>query len=70
MLSYATQPYQGTDIIAFVVGFVGLLYAALWWRDRERGMGWCALGMGLLALFYATNAYHLPTGPYVGDSPL
>ena len=70
ILSYTIQPYQGTDIIAFVAGFVGLLYAALWWRDRERGMGWCALGMGLLALFYATNAHHLPTGPYVGDSPL
>ncbi len=37
------QPYQGTDVVAFVLGLLALLCLVLWRRDRERGMGWFAL---------------------------
>jgi signal transduction histidine kinase len=39
----ATQPYQGTDVAAFVFALTALLYLVLWQRDREPGMGWFAL---------------------------
>jgi signal transduction histidine kinase len=37
------QPYQGTDVVAFVLGLLAVLCLVLWRRDRERGMGWFAL---------------------------
>ena len=64
------QPYLGTDVVAFVLALLAVLYALLWRRDGERGTGWFAVSMALLAVWAATNRQHLPTGPYLIASPL
>lgn len=64
------QPYLGTDVVAFVLALMAILYALLWRRDGERGTGWYAISMGLLAIWAATNRQHLPTGPFLVTSPL
>ncbi|MGE5453122.1 MAG: sensor histidine kinase [Acidobacteriota bacterium] len=54
-----------TDMSAFVLGLLAVMFGAVWWRDREQGLGWLALSFGLMALVFATNELHLPKGPYV-----
>jgi hypothetical protein len=66
---YATQPYQGTDVVAFVFGLIAVLFGALWVRDREPGMGWFGLSMATLSLWLATNALHVPVDPFVSALP-
>jgi signal transduction histidine kinase len=48
-----------TSLAAFLFAMFGLIYLALWWRDRERGL----LGLGtaalLVAVFYAADAMGL-----------
>lgn len=65
----SVQPIQAvvtaTDMSAFVMGLLSVMFAAVWWRDRERGLNWLALSFGLMAAVFATNALHMPTGPYV-----
>jgi signal transduction histidine kinase len=56
------QPFSGTDMAAMVLGALAVLYAALWLRDRERGMAWLALSFALAAAWYAGSEQHLPTG--------
>jgi hypothetical protein len=63
-----SQPYSAMDLAAFFAGLMALLFAALWRRDRERGMGWFAASMLLLALWMATNRWHLPIGLAVPHS--
>jgi len=70
VVDYGLQPYLGTDVVAFVMAIVSLLYLALWQRDGERGMGWFALGMGSLALWVATHRFHVPVDRYFFPSPL
>ncbi len=50
---------------AFVFGLLAVLYAALWWRDRERGMSWLAASFALMAVVFANNERHMPQTPYV-----
>ncbi|MBT9594536.1 MAG: hypothetical protein IV094_00950 [Vitreoscilla sp.] len=59
------QPFSGTDLAAMVLGMLSLLYAALWVRDRERGMSWLALSFGIAAIWYAASERHLPTGTHI-----
>lgn len=65
----ATQPFLASDVMAFVLAIVAVLYLALWLRDREPGMGWCALSNACLAVWAALNRVHLPTTPYLITSP-
>lgn len=63
------QPIQAvvtaTDMTAFILGLLSVMFGAVWWRDRERGLNWMALCFGLMAIVFANNARHLPTGPFV-----
>lgn len=54
-----------TDMSAFVLGLLAVMFGAVWWRDREQGLNWLALSFGLMAAVFATNELHIPTGPYV-----
>ena len=56
---------SGTDVSAFVLGVLAMMFGAVWWRDREKGLGWLALSFGLLAVVFAANDLHMPKGPYV-----
>lgn len=56
---------SGTAMSAFVLGLLAVMFAAVWLRDRERGLFWLALSFGLMALVFANNERHLPQGPYV-----
>jgi peptidoglycan/LPS O-acetylase OafA/YrhL len=63
------QPYQGTDVVAFVLGLLAVLCLVLWRRDHERGMGWFALAWLAFSvvLLRTTQAPGLsaPTGAYI-----
>ena len=61
------QPLLGTDIVAFVLALLAMVFASLW--RRERGMGWFAISMLLLAAWSALNRVHMPTSPYLIASP-
>ncbi|MDE2595009.1 MAG: hypothetical protein KGL57_12295 [Burkholderiales bacterium] len=56
---------SATDMSAFVLGLLAVMFGAVWLRDREKGLGWLALSFGLLAIVFATNDLHMPKGPYV-----
>ena len=56
-------PFSFTDLMAVLLWVLAALYATLNLRDHERGMGWFACAMALLALFIGNNERHLPTGP-------
>jgi signal transduction histidine kinase len=55
-----TQPYSAMELAALLAALMAAIFAALWSRDHERGMGWFALSMALLALWLGTNRWHLP----------
>jgi signal transduction histidine kinase len=63
------QPYQGTDVVAFVLGLLAVLCLVLWRRDHERGMGWFALAWFAFSvvLLRTTQAPGLsaPMGAYI-----
>ena len=61
------QPFSGTDVAAMVLGVLAALYAALWIRDRERGMAWLALSFALASAWYAASELHMPTGPRIEE---
>jgi len=63
------QPYLGTDVGAFVLALAAVLCAVLWRRDHERGMGWLAAGIGLIALWFSSHRLHVLLGIYVNHSP-
>jgi signal transduction histidine kinase len=60
---------SATTVMAFVLALVAVLHAFLWWRDREVGMGWFALGMAFMALLTATVGLHRIDGAFVSWSP-
>ena len=59
------QPLLSTDVSAFVLVVLGVIYAALWRRDREPGMLWLGAGFGALGLWYAVTRWNLPSGIHV-----
>jgi len=66
---FARQPFSGTDVGAFVLAVLALIFALQWWRDREPGLLWLAAGVALLALWWAATPLHVPQGLQV-RSPL
>jgi signal transduction histidine kinase len=69
LAQYAPQPYQGTDVVAYVFGLIAVLSGALWLRDREPGMGWFGLSMATLSLWTATTALHIPVDRFISPLP-
>lgn len=65
MGDWSQAPFSATDVLAGVEAFLGLLYLALWRRDRETGMGWLAISALCLALWIGTNEHHVPHGPAI-----
>lgn len=63
MGDWSQAPFSATDVLAAVEAFLGLLYLALWRRDREPGMGWLAVSAVCLAIWIGTNEHHVPHGP-------
>lgn len=61
--AFNQPPYAPTDVIAGILAILAVLYAALWLRDQEKGMGWFALAMGSYALWIGTSALHVPSDP-------
>jgi signal transduction histidine kinase len=60
-LPVVAEPFDATDVMAFVLGLLAVIYALLWARDRERGMGWFALGMAAMGIV-AAGAELQPVG--------
>ena len=69
LFDYSIQPYNGTDIVALVLVIAAVHCLVIRLRDKERGMGWFALSMGLLGVWTGCNSLHLPTGPELNPSP-
>jgi signal transduction histidine kinase len=61
--AFNQPPYGPTDVIAGILAILAVLYAALWLRDQEKGMGWFALAMASYALWIGTSALHVPSDP-------
>ena len=59
------QPLLSTDVSAFALLALCVLYTALWQRDREPGMSWLAAAFGAFGLFWSTTRWHLPVSVYV-----
>jgi signal transduction histidine kinase len=68
-IDYAVQPFQGTDVLAWVMAVSAVLCLVIRWRDGDKGMGWFGFSMGGLALWMAFNTAHLPTGSELNPSP-
>ena len=64
-----TQPYSAMELAAFFAALMAVLFAALWRRDREPGMGWFALSMALFAAWLGANRWHLPIGDELPRTP-
>jgi signal transduction histidine kinase len=61
-------PFTAIDVEAFVFALLAVMFAGIWLRDREHGLGWVALAMALLAAWYR-HAHQLPIrSPYI-DTP-
>lgn len=48
---------------SIVVGVLAALFAAVWWRAREPGMGWLVAGFGLACAWYLNSEQLPPPGP-------
>ncbi len=60
------QPMLSVTVASSImIGVTAMLFAALWWRTREAGMQWLALGSALTALWYAFGAELPGAGPMV-----
>jgi signal transduction histidine kinase len=59
------QPLTATDMAAFVLAVLALLYGAMWLRDREPGMSWLSFSFALAAVWYGGSEQYLPTGAYI-----
>jgi signal transduction histidine kinase len=66
------QPYQGTDVVAFVLGLLAVLCLVLWRRDHERGMGWFALAWFVFSVPLLRTSLvpglSIQTSPYIAPS--
>lgn len=62
------QPLSAIDIETIVLGAMAVLFAAVWVRDRERGMSWIATAMALAALWYFNSERVQFEGPNM-DTP-
>ena len=54
-----TQPLRSADLAAFVFAMLAVLFAILWKRDGERGMGWIALAYCIFAANVWLNSHDL-----------
>lgn len=54
---------------AVVIGALAVLFAAVAWRTRDRGLGWLVAGFALAALWYGTSDRIPETGAFI-DTPL
>jgi signal transduction histidine kinase len=55
--------------MAFVLGLLAIVHALLWRRDRERGMGWFALGMAAMFILAAGAELQPVGGRFLQWSP-
>lgn len=59
------QPLWGTDVAAYVLALLAMLFARQALRDREPGMLALAFSMALFGFWWATSRWHLPEGPTI-----
>jgi len=61
-------PFTAIDVQTFVFSLLAVIFAGIWLRDRERGMGWMAVSMALAASWYAKSQQLPIRSPYM-DTP-
>jgi len=64
-MDFSRHPMSANDVAAVVLGALALIFFVLWFRDRERGTSWLAVGYGLLAVHFANDTTLLPTSVYM-----
>lgn len=64
-MDFSRHPMSGSDVAAVVFGALALIFFVLWFRDRERGTPWLAIGYGFLAVQYGNDARFLPTTEFM-----
>lgn len=67
------QPHSGTDVVAFTVALIALMFAVFAYREREPGMAWLAAGYVVYAALAGLNdrmppdpQSALPNGAFLG----
>ncbi len=43
------QPFLASEVFGGMFVLFGLVYPLIWWRDREPGIGWFAIGWARVA---------------------
>ena len=64
-----TEPYAAADLIGGVLLFLAAVYAFLWRRDRDPGIGWFAISWMFVGVWFSgsrffdngTSIYYVPT---------
>ena len=64
-MDFSRHPMSGSDVAAVVFAALALIFFVLWFRDRERGTPWLAIGYGLLAGHFTIDTALLPTTIYM-----
>ena len=63
------QSFSASDIVAVVLAMFAGVYAFVWRRDRDPGMGWFAWTWALGAAWFVTTPWQHNDGAYVVISP-
>jgi two-component system sensor histidine kinase/response regulator len=52
------EPFTASDVIGVVLVLFAAVYAFLWWRDRDRAIGWFAIAWAICGIWFAGAPYH------------
>ncbi len=63
------RPVLPSDVVAVVLVLFSLVYAFLWRRDRDPGMGWFAFAWAISALWYYTTPLQALNNEYIVSTP-
>ena len=63
----AAPPFLPSDVVGVVFALFAAVYAFLWRRDRDPGIGWFALSWALCAAWFAGTpyAYNQPLSAFI-----
>jgi two-component system sensor histidine kinase/response regulator len=62
------QSFTASDIVGIVLMMFSGVYAFVWRRDRDPGMGWFACTWALGAVWFVATPYQHTEGPYLANS--
>jgi two-component system sensor histidine kinase/response regulator len=64
-----SRPFLPGDIVGIVFALFALVYALLWWRDRDPGIGWFAIAWALDGAWFAATPFQRLAGETLTVTP-